>query len=327
MRFVYVMDPMDRVRPDKDTTFAFQRAAPARGHQSLHCLLRDLFVKNGDVYARVRQLTVSNSPPHAVFATGPNDVEEVRLADVEAVFIRKDPPFDSDYLYATLMLERARGRTVIVNDPRGLREGNEKLYALHFVKHMPRTLVSANEDLIFAFVKEIGGKGVIKPLDGAGGSGVMMLLPGDKNARAIVQTVTAEGSKLAMVQEYLPAVEQGDKRVIVLDGEVLGAINRIPRGDDFRSNIHVGGSVEAYQLSKEERAMVADIAPRLKSDGLIFVGLDVIGGKLTEVNVTSPTGIQQLSQHENRDVAEDVIKWVERAANDYRPSLKSIPAT
>jgi glutathione synthase len=225
------------------------------------------------------------------------------------------------------MLERARGRTVIVNDPRGLREGNEKLYALHFVKHMPRTLVSADETQIFAFVKEIGGKGVIKPLDGAGGSGVMMLLPGDKNARAIVQTVTAEGTKLAMVQEYLPAVEQGDKRVLVLDGEVLGAINRIPRGDDFRSNIHVGGSVEAYQLSKEERAMVADIAPRLKADGLVFVGLDVIGGKLTEVNVTSPTGIQQLSEHENRDVAEDVIKWVERAANDYRPSLKSIPAT
>lgn len=324
MRFVYVMDPMDRVLPDKDTTFAFQRAAQARGHEALHCELRNLFVKNGDVFARVRHLTVSNSAPHAVFG---ELVEEVRLADVEAVFIRKDPPFDSDYLYATLMLERARGRTVIVNDPRGLREGNEKLYALHFVKHMPRTLVSAHEEQIFAFVKEVGGRGVVKPLDGAGGSGVMMLLPGDKNARAIVQTVTAEGSKLAMVQEYLPAVEQGDKRVILLDGEVLGAINRIPRADDFRSNIHVGGSVEAYQLTKEERAMVSDITPRLKQDGLIFVGLDVIGGKLTEVNVTSPTGIQQLSQHENRDVAEDVIKWVERAANDYRPSLKSIPAT
>lgn len=324
MRFVYVMDPMDRVLPDKDTTFAFQRAAQARGHESLHCELRNLFVKNGDVFARVRQLTVSNSPPHAVFGDA---FEEVRLADVQAVFIRKDPPFDSDYLYATLMLERARGRTVIINDPRGLREGNEKLYALHFVKHMPRTLVSADEQQIFAFVKEVGGRGVVKPLDGAGGSGVMMLLPGDKNARAIIQTVTADGSKLAMVQEYLPAVEQGDKRVIILDGEVLGAINRIPRADDFRSNIHVGGSVEAYQLTKEERAMVADITPRLKADGLIFVGLDVIGGKLTEVNVTSPTGIQQLSQHENRDVAEDVIKWVERAANDYRPSLKSIPAT
>jgi glutathione synthase len=323
MRFVYVMDPMDRVLPDKDTTFAFQRAAQARGHESLHCDVHDLFVKNGDVFARVRQLTVSNAPPHAVFGAS----EEVRLADVQAVFIRKDPPFDTPYLYATLMLERARGRTVIMNDPRGLRDANEKLYALHFAKHMPRTMVTSSEEQIFAFVQEVGGRAVIKPLDGAGGSGVMMLLPNDKNARAIVQVVTSDGRRLAMVQEFLPAVEKGDKRVLLLDGEVLGAINRIPRGDDFRSNIHVGGSVEAYQLSPAERAMVADITPRLKQDGLVFVGLDVIGGKLTEVNVTSPTGIQQLSQHENRDVAEDVIKWVERASNDYRPSLKSIPAT
>ena len=323
MRFVYVMDPMDRVLPDKDTTFAFQRAAQARGHESLHCELRDLFVKNGDVFARVRKLTVSDSPPHAVFGAS----EEVRLADVEAVFIRKDPPFDTPYLYATLMLERVRGRTVVMNDPRGLRDANEKLYALHFAKYMPRTMVSSSEEQILAFVKEIGGRGVIKPLDLAGGSGVMMLLPEDKNARAIVQLITADSSRLAMVQEFLPAVTKGDKRVLLLDGEVLGAINRIPRGDDFRSNIHVGGSVEPYEVTKEERAMIADIGPRLKQDGLIFVGLDVIGGKLTEVNVTSPTGIQQLSQHMNRDVAVDVIKWVERQANDYRPALKSIPAT
>ena len=323
MRFVYVMDPMDRVLPDKDTTFAFLRAAQSRGHEALHCELRDLFVRNGDVYAVVRQLTVSDSAPHAVFGAA----EEVRVADVQAVFIRKDPPFDTPYLYATLMLERARGRTVLMNDPRGLREANEKLYALHFAKYMPRTIVTANEAQIFAFVKEVGGRGVIKPLDLAGGSGVLMLSPDDKNARAIVQLITADGSRLAMVQEFLPDVTSGDKRVLLLDGEVLGAINRIPRSDDFRSNIHVGGSVEPYEVSKAERAMIADMAPRLKQDGLVFVGLDIIGGKLTEVNVTSPTGIQQLSQHMNRDVAVDVIQWVERQANDYRPALKSIPAT
>ncbi len=317
MRFVYVMDPMDRVLADKDTTFAFQRAAQKRGHLSLHCEMRDLFVADGDVFARVRRLTVSDVAPHSAFG----EPEKVKLADVDAVFIRKDPPFDTPYLYATLMLERARDRTVIMNDPRGLREANEKLYALHFARHMPRTMVAANEEQIFDFVKEVGGRGVIKPLDGAGGAGVMMLLPNDKNARAIVQSVTAEGSRLAMVQEFLPAVEKGDKRVLLLDGEVLGAINRIPRGDDFRSNIHVGGSVEAVRLTREEQAMVEDIAPRLKKDGLIFVGLDVIGGKLTEVNVTSPTGIQQLSQHEDRDVAEDVIAWVERQADSLARAL------
>lgn len=323
MRFVYVMDPMDRVLPDKDTTFAFLRAAQARGHENLHCEPRDLFAKGGDVHARVRQLTVSDAAPHATFG----DTHEVRIADTQAVFVRKDPPFDSMYLYATLLLERARGRTVIINDPRGLRDGNEKLYALHFQRWMPKTIVSSHEDHIFEFARSVGGRAVIKPLDLAGGSGVMLLSPGDKNARSIVQLVTDEGRRYAMVQEYLPAVEQGDKRVLLLDGQILGAINRIPRGDDFRSNIHVGGSVEPYEPTKDEIAMVADIAPRLKADGLVFVGLDVIGGRLTEVNVTSPTGIQQLSAHNGRDMAVDVIAWVERSAHDYRPSLKSIPAT
>jgi len=322
MRFVYVMDPMDRVLPDKDTTFAFLRAASGRGHENLHCELRDLFVKGGDVFAKVRSLTVSDAAPHATFGA----TSTVRLADMEAVFIRKDPPFDAAYLYATLLLERVRGRTVLMNDPRGLREANEKLYALHFSKYMPKTLVSAHEDEIYAFLDEIGGKGVIKPLDLAGGSGVMMLTKGDKNTRAIVQLVTGENTRLAMVQEFLPDVVNGDKRVLLLDGEVLGAINRVPRKDDFRSNIHVGGSVEPYDVSETERAMIADISKRLKQDGLIFVGLDVIGGKLTEVNVTSPTGIQQLSAHKGRDMAVDVIAWAERAANDYRPQLKSIPS-
>jgi glutathione synthase len=321
MRFVYVMDPMDRVAPELDTTFAFLRAAQARGHEALHCEPRHLYQRDGDVHGRVRHLTVSEAAPYATFG----DPVDVRLADVEAVFIRKDPPFDAMYLYATLLLERARNRTVILNDPRGLRECNEKLYAMRFARWMPRTIVTSLEDHIFAFTHEVGGRAVIKPLDGAGGSGVMLLSRDDKNARSIVQLLTDEGRRLAMVQEYLPAVSEGDKRVLLLDGEVLGAINRVPRADEFRSNIHVGGRVDPVELTGAERAMVADIAPTLTADGLVFVGLDVIGGKLTEVNVTSPTGIQQLSAHRGRDVAADVIAWVERAAGDLRPALKSIP--
>lgn len=321
MRFVYVMDPMDRVLPDKDTTFAFQRAGQARGHEALHCEPRDLFVRNGDVFARVRHLTVKGTAPHATFG----NVEEVRLADVHAVFIRKDPPFDAMYLYATLLLERVRGRTVLLNDPRGLREANEKLYTLNFARWMPKTIVTSNEEHVFAFVKEAGGRGVIKPLDLAGGSGVMMLDVNDKNARGIVQLLSAEGTRYCMVQEFLPAVTKGDKRVLLLDGEPLGAINRVPKSDDFRSNIHVGGSVEPVEITADDRAMIKDLAPRLREDGLVFVGLDVIGGKLTEVNVTSPTGIQQLSEHLKRDVAADVIAWAERTALDLRPSNKSIP--
>jgi glutathione synthase len=330
MRFVYVMDPMERILEDKDTTFAFQRAAQARGHVALHCLPRDLFLSGGEVWARVREVTVRETGAlPAVAASSPcftyGQESEVRLADVEAVFIRKDPPFDVPYLYATLMLERARGRTVLVNDPRGLRDANEKLYGQHFARHMPKTLVSANRAQIMRFVTEVGGRAVIKPLHGAGGSGVMLLRLDDKNAPAICETLTHDGTDLAMVQEYLPAVTAGDKRVLLLDGEVLGAINRVALSSDFRSNIHVGGRVEPVDVTPEERAIIADIVPRLRQDGLFFVGLDFIGGKITEINVTSPTGIQELSAHRGEDVSLRVIRWVEARAGDLRPSLRSIP--
>ncbi|MBX3229789.1 MAG: glutathione synthase [Labilithrix sp.] len=322
MRFVFVMDPMDRVLPDKDTTFAFLRAAQAKGHESLHCEPRDLVVRGGDVYARVQPIKVSNVAPHTVFGAG----FEYRLADAHAVFIRKDPPFDTMYHLTSLLLERLRGRTVLINDPRGLREANEKLYALNFARWMPKTVVTSSEEDVMAFVKEVGGIGVIKPLDLMGGTGVMMVREGDKNARAIIQLLSDEGRRLVMVQEFIPKVTEGDKRILLLDGKPLGAINRVPRADDLRSNIHVGGSVEPCEITATEHAIIEDIAPRLAQDGLVFVGLDVIDGRLTEVNVTSPTGIQQLSQHQGREVSDDVIAWAERAAEQFRPALRSIPA-
>jgi glutathione synthase len=281
-----------------------------------------VYVEAGEVWARTRPVRVSDAPPH--FALGAPD--DVRLADVECVFIRKDPPFDSAYLYTTLMLERLRGRTVVANDPRGLRDANEKLYALHFSRYMPRTLVTSDRERIHRFIAEVGGA-VVKPLDGAGGSGVMVAQPGDRNTRSIVDYITQESTRHAMVQEYLPSVVAGDKRVLLLEGEVLGAINRIARADDVRSNIHAGGRVEPCEVTAGEREIIQHMAPRLAADGLYFVGLDFIGGKLTEVNVTSPTGIQELSRHLGRDVAERVIEWAERRAGDYRPVLSSIPPT
>ena len=309
MRFVYVMDPMDRVLPDKDTTFAFQRAAQRRGHGALHCQPRDVYIQDGDVWAHARELTVSDETPHFTLGA-PVDV---RLAEVDCVLIRKDPPFDAEYLYVTLMLEMVRHRIPVINDPRGLRDANEKLYTLHFSQHMPRTLVASDRARIHRFVSDVG-TAVVKPLDGAGGSGVMVVAKHDRNARSIVDYITREGTRHAMVQEYLAAVRSGDKRVLLLEGEILGAINRVPREDDVRSNIHAGGRVEPCDVTSAERAIIADMAPRLSSDGLVFVGLDFIGEKLTEVNVTSPTGIQELSRHLGRDVAEDVIAWIERRA-------------
>jgi glutathione synthase len=319
MRFVYVMDPMDRILPDKDTTFAFQRAAQRRGHVALHCELRDVYMDGGEVWARVRSVRVSDTFPHFVF----DEAQAIRLAEIDCVFIRKDPPFDTAYLHVSLMLETLRRRVLVVNDPRGLRDANEKLYTLHFARHMPQTLVASDRERIHAFVARVG-KAVVKPLDGAGGSGVMVVSTADRNTRSIVDYITSDGTRHAMVQEYVEAVRAGDKRVLVLDGQILGAINRVAREDDVRSNIHAGGVVHPCTVTDQERAIVADMRARLAADGLVFVGLDFIGGKLTEVNVTSPTGIQELSRHVARDVAEDVVVWVERRAVDTQPLLGSI---
>lgn len=310
MRFVFVMDSLDRVTHDKDTTFAFIEAAQARGHESLHCNIHDLSVKGGEVFANVHPVVITEQFPFIALMRekGPH---RVALSDVDAVFIRKDPPFDQAYLYATLQLEVARGRTLIINDPRGLRDANEKLYAMHFRQWMPTTLVSSDREQIHEFVREVGGRAVLKPLDGAGGVGVVQLRSDDKNARALVDILTGEGKRLAMAQAFLPEVTEGDKRILLLDGEPLGGILRVPRGDDIRSNIHVGGSVVPAELTPREQELVRDIAPRLRQDGLFFVGLDVIGEHLTEVNVTSPTGIQELGRFTGTKPSDKVIAWAE----------------
>ncbi|HKQ69291.1 MAG TPA: glutathione synthase [Polyangiaceae bacterium] len=309
MRLLYIMDPIESILPDKDTTFAFLQGAQRRGHENFHVEQRHVYLARGDVRARPRRIRVADTAPFVVLG---DDTLDLPLADFDGVLIRKDPPFDQHYLYTTLMLEHARGKVLLINDPRGLRDANEKLYALNFPEFVPRTLVSANREALIGFAAEVGGKAVIKPLDGAGGFGVMALSEGDQNARAIVDMLTREGQQLAMIQEYLPAVRMGDKRILLLDGEPLGAILRVPRSDDLRSNIHVGGSVVPAELTTKELAMVRAMAPRLRADGLVFVGLDVIGERLTEVNVTSPTGIQQLARFSGSKPEEKVIEWIEQ---------------
>ncbi len=308
MRFLFVMDPANSMAFDKDTSFAFMRAAEALGHSVLHCQPLHLFQRGADVFAHARPTRVSDQAPHVT--QGP--VELVELSELDAVLIRKDPPFDVAYAHLTQQLDLIKARTLVVNDPQGLRAANEKLYAFHFVEHMPRSMVSADPGQIRAFVDEVGGRGVLKPLDGAGGSGVVALASNDPNTRALIDLLTREGREHALVQEFLPDVRVGDKRVLMLDGQVLGAILRVPREDDIRANIHVGGRVEPTELTAKEQALVADIGPRLSADGLWFVGLDLIGEHLIEVNVTSPTGIQELGRFTRSRPEETVIRWIEQ---------------
>jgi glutathione synthase len=308
MNFLFVMDPVETMLPDKDTTFAFMRGAMARQHTCWFCLPHQLFSRKSDVWALATQVRVSNNPPHVTLGTH----AELELAELDAVFVRKDPPFDSQYLYLTQQLDLVARRTLVVNAPQGLRDANEKLFALNFPTHIPRTLVASSPVQLLAFLEEIGGTGVIKPLDGAGGFGVCLLRRDDPNLRTLIDLHTLEGRRLTLLQEYLPEVQQGDKRVLMLDGEVLGAIRRVPRGNDIRANIHVGGTVEPTELTGGERQLVDHVGEHLRARGLWFVGLDLIAERLIEVNVTSPTGLQQLGRHQSRPVEQDVIEWVEQ---------------
>ncbi len=309
MRIVFIMDPVSSVIWDEDTTFDIMVHAQEAGHSVYHALLPDVYWSAGEVGARVRPAQMqrrAESPVHL------GEWEHLALAEVDAVWIRKDPPFDASYLWLTQLLEHLRDRTLVLNDPRGLREANEKLYACFFAAHMPETLVSSQRDRIRAFMQQVGGQAVIKPIDGHGGAGVFVLREGDANINPILEQATGHGRHCAMVQRYLPEVKEGDKRILLLDGEPLGAILRVPNQGEARSNIHVGGQVKATTLSPAEKKLVADVGPRLRRDGLYFVGLDVIGEKLTEVNVTSPTGIQQMSRLNHEALSARVIEWMER---------------
>jgi glutathione synthase len=301
------MDPVDRLAWDKDTSFAFMRAAARNGHEVFHSELYQVSNRGRDLAAVARRLTVHDGAPYLT-ASAP---ETLQIGELDAVLIRKDPPFDVAYLRITQQLDFVKERVVVMNDPQGLRDANEKMFAFHFAEYMPRSLVSSSPKALLEFMEEVGGKAVLKPLDGAGGSGVVVLSKGDTNCRSLVDVWTEEGKRLALVQEYQPAVRVGDKRVLVLDGQPLGAILRVPRADDVRANIHAGGNVVPTELTLAETELVAAVGPKLRAHGLWFVGLDLIGEKLIEVNVTSPTGIQELSRFRGgRPVEDDVIAWI-----------------
>ncbi|MEM6961562.1 MAG: glutathione synthase [Myxococcota bacterium] len=309
MHLVFIMDPVSTVVVDEDTSFALMAQAERRGHRVSHALARDISLHHGRPRARIAQAKMSRESTQPVTLSSH---EDIALDEVDAIFIRKDPPFDADYLWLTLMLEPLRGHTLVMNDPRGLRDANEKLYACHFPECMPKTLVSSDADAIKNFTQSVGGRAVIKPIDGHGGKGIFVLSEGDLNLNAHIESVTEGGSRVAMIQAYLPEVRVGDKRILLLDGEALGAILRVPAAGDARSNIHVGGSVVAAKLDAADHRIVEQLRPKLHQDGLYFVGLDVIGGYLTEVNVTSPTGIQQMSRLDGVSHEDRVIEWIER---------------
>ena len=305
MAIAFVMDPLTRVNPATDTSFAFMRAAQAAGHPVLHVAPRDLALDGDQAAFWASPVTLTGDPSAPFQVAAPSR----RAADsCHAIFIRTDPPFNVAYLEATWILSLAEARGVrVVNSPTGIRSANEKLYALNFAAFCPETLVTANRGDIRAFVARLGGEAIAKPTDGHGGFGVVRLRVGDSNLGALIDLLTQEGARPIIVQAFLAAASQGDKRLLMVNGQLRGAVRRVPSAGDHRSNVHVGGQVEACPIDPADVAIAAAVGPRLRQDGLTFVGLDVIGDRLIEVNVTSPTLVQELHRLGGPDLAAEVI--------------------
>ncbi|MCE2483958.1 MAG: glutathione synthase [Desulfurellaceae bacterium] len=314
LRFAFIMDPIQDVLIDKDTTFVFMLEAQRRGHELAYIEMGDLFIERTRPMARTRRIELRREEGRHFTFLG-QTVEP--LGGFDAVFMRKDPPFDIAYLHATQLLDLAQDEgAVVLNHPGGLRAANEKLFALNFSAVIPPTLVSQDAERLKAFLEELGGEMIIKPVDGHGGAGIFYVQRQDRNLNSILETATRQGREPIIAQQYLPAVRQGDKRLIVLNGEPLGCTLRVPRADEHRGNIHVGGTCIKAAITPRDREICALIGPRLRREGLYFVGLDIIGEHLTEVNVTSPTGVQEIDRLDQVCLEAKVMDFAEQKVGE-----------
>jgi glutathione synthase len=302
------MDPIESINVLADSTFVLALEAQARGHRLYHYLPRQLSLTDGRVTAEARRLRVWRGRKKYA-ALGP--VETLDLARMDVILMRQDPPFDMAYITATHLLEHISGKVLVVNDPAAVRNAPEKLFATHFPGLMPPTLVSSDRGAILEFRKKHGDI-ILKPLFGNGGAGVFRITPKDENFNALLESFAAQYREPIVVQRYLPAVRKGDKRIVLVDGEPLGGVLRVPAKGEARANLHVGGKAVKTKLTRREREICAAIGPTLKSQGLIFVGIDVIGDYLTEINVTSPTGIQEINRLDGVTLEKNVWDAIEK---------------
>jgi glutathione synthase len=307
---LFLMDPLESVNTNTDTTYALMRKACQRGHAVWFAEPSSLELRQGVPWVRTRRVDI---PGVSRFFSWSSQDEWRELATFPIAWIRKDPPFDLGYVEATWILDRVdRARCRVINDPSGIRGANEKLYALRFPELCPSTLVSSDPGRLRAFV-DAHGQVVLKPLGAAGGEGILYAWRGMRGLSALLETAVRSGSRCE-AQAYLPGAEKGDKRILLLDGEPLGAVLRIHGEGEERNNLHLGGRAEPTTLAPEDRRIVERVGPSLRRDGLVLVGLDVIDGRLTEVNVTSPTCIQELERFDRIDACGAVIDWCERNA-------------
>ncbi|WP_159712397.1 glutathione synthase [Geminicoccus flavidas] len=310
------MDPLETVAINADSTFALALEAQRRGFGLYHYLPKNLSWRDGRVLAKARPIRVQRvQGDHVQFG----QPEILDLAGVDVVLLRQDPPFDLNYISTTHLLDRVHPRTLVVNDPHHVRNAPEKLFVTQFAELMPPSLITYDIEEIRAFRKEHGDI-IVKPLYGNGGAGVFHLRPDDTNLGSLHELFARFLNEPLMVQRYLPAVRQGDKRIILVDGKVAGAVNRVPAEGESRANMHVGGRAEKSTLTHREHEICEAIGPALKQRGLIFVGIDVIGDYLTEINVTSPTGIQEIDRFDGVSIAGQIWDVIQERVAENRGS-------
>ncbi|MEM5471255.1 glutathione synthase [Hoeflea sp. AS60] len=293
------MDHVSSIKIAGDSTFAMSLEAQARGYKLFHYTPDQLSMRNGEIEAVAEPMILRDVEGDHFELGAP---ERIRLADMDVVLLRQDPPFDMSYITSTHLLERVHPKTLVVNDPAWVRNSPEKIFVTEFPDLMPKTLISRDPATINAFRAEVGDM-ILKPLYGNGGAGVFHIKPDDRNMTSLLEMFAQMYREPFIAQEYLPKVRAGDKRIILIDGEPVGAINRVPAEHDSRSNMHVGGRAEHSELTAREQEICARIGPSLKARGFILVGIDIIGDLMTEINVTSPTGLREIRNFGGPDVA------------------------
>ena len=309
------MDPIEAVNIDADSTFVLALEARRRGHTLYHYQPHDLVFRDGQLSARCRDLEVRRRHGDHFTLGSPRMID---LAEVDVVLMRQDPPFDMAYITATHLLEHVHPETLVVNDPAHVRNAPEKLFVTHFDGLMPPTLITTDRTEIQAF-RERHEDIIVKPLFGNGGAGVFHIAPGDENLSALLEMFTEMYREPIIVQRYLPEIRQGDKRIILVDGVAAGGVSRIPAAGDARANFHAGGAAQKTRLTPREKEICEAIGPALSERGLIFVGIDVIGDYLTEINVTSPTGIQEINRLDDIQIEKTIWDAIEARITHHQP--------
>ncbi|MBC7476195.1 MAG: glutathione synthase [Candidatus Sericytochromatia bacterium] len=306
MRLAFIMDPIEEINIDRDSTFAIMLAAQKRGYEIWYADLENMWAEKNELYAKITQVRLERSKKYYEKIV----TETKNLADFDAIFMRKDPPFNMEYIHATYLLSLIKERTHIINDPDSIRSANEKVFILNFPDLITDTIVTKNRDVIKDFLTKAGGQIVLKPLDKKGGEGIFIVKEGDKNTQALIDVSTEYGTISIMAQKYIPEATKGDKRIILIDGEPLGAFVRVPSEYDHRGNLCAGATSVKCEITPREIFICDTLKPVLKKMGLKFVGIDILGDYLSEINVTSPTGLQDVANMYGVNIEENILDLI-----------------